>query len=545
MCFRYCLAFALTISVLARPGYADDQHSHAHFGDMRQVGTVHFPTSCSAKVQPQFAQAVAMLHSFWYEEAGKAFQAISAQDPNCSMAYWGYAMSLWHPLWPGAPDAETLKKGLAAIGQGESVAGKTARERDYLAAIGAFYKDSDKLNHHARALAYEKAMQQVAERYPDDHEASIFYSLALLATAAPTDKTYANQRKAGAILEKVFAEQPQHPGVAHYIIHSYDNPVLAERALTAARSYAKIAPAVPHAQHMPSHIFIRLGLWQEAIASNLASASAARDYELKTNMQGAWDQRLHAMDYLAYAYLQSGQQAEARRVVDEAATIKAGNPGGLTSDYALAAIPARFAIERQQWKDATALEPRPNGLPAAQAITWWARAVGSARLGDVAAAQKDVEQLQLLKSKLDASSDPGAKYWAGQVEIQRLSATAWLAHAEGHDDEALRLMRSSADMEDATEKHPVTPGPVQPAREQLADLLMETKQPGLALAEYQTALKSAPNRFHAVYSAAQAAESAQQPSVAKGYYAKVVEICSQCRPDDPSLQRAQQFLAAK
>ncbi|HVP44171.1 MAG TPA: hypothetical protein VMS96_12120 [Terriglobales bacterium] len=545
MRFRCCLVLAVSLALLSLPVRADDQHSHAHFGDMGQVGTVHFPTTCSAKVQPQFERAVATLHSFWYEEAGKAFQAIAEQDPKCSMAYWGYAMSLWHPLWPGFPDAETLKKGLAAIAQGESIAGKTDRERDYLAAIGAFYKDSDKLNHYARAQAYEKAMQQVAERYPDDREASIFYALALLATAPPTDKTYANARKAGAILEKVFAEQPKHPGVAHYIIHSYDNPVLAERALNAARSYAQIAPAVPHAQHMPSHIFIRLGLWQEAIASNRASAAAARDYEIKTHMEGAWDQRLHAMDYMTYAYLQSGQEGDARRVMEEAAALTPATPGALVAAYALAAIPARFAVERRQWKDAAALTPRPNTLPAAEAITWWARALGSARLGDVAAAQKDVAQLQLLKSKLEASSDPGAKYWTGQVEVQRLSAAAWLAHAQGQDDEALRLMRSAADMEDATEKHPVTPGPVQPARELLADLLLETKQPALALAEYQTALKSAPNRFHSVYGAAQAAESAKQPEVAKSYYATLVKICSQCRPDDPSLRRAQQFLAVR
>jgi hypothetical protein len=545
MLFRCLLALAVTLSPLSFPSRADEQQSHSHFGDMGQVGTVQFPTSCSATVQPQFERAVAMLHSFWYEEAGKAFQSIAETDPTCSMAWWGVAMSLWHPLWPGAPDAESLKKGLAVLAQAQSITGNTGRERDYIAAIAAFYENYDKVDHRTRALAYEKAMQQVAQGYANDREASIFYCLALLATAPPTDKTYANQRKAGEILEKVFAEQPNHPGVAHYIIHSYDNPVLAEHALTAARSYAKIAPSVPHAQHMPSHIFIRLGLWQEAIASNLASAAAAREYEIKSHMEGVWDQRLHAMDYLVYSYLQTGQEGEARRVVDEAGAVTKVKPAGLVAEYALAAIPARFTIERQNWAGAAALKPRPNTGPAAEAITWWARALGAARLGDVAAAQQDIAQIQVMKSRLDASPDPNAKYWAGQAEIQRREAAALLAHAQGQDDEALRLMRSAVEMEDATEKSPVTPGPVLPARELLADLLMETKQPALALTEYQASLKSAPNRFHAIYGAAQAAESANQPELAKGYYAKVVEICSQCRPDDPSLRRAQQFLAMK
>jgi len=543
MRIRYWLTLAVTLSLISLPGRADEQHSHSHFGDMGQVGTVHFPTSCSPSVQPQFQRAVAMLHSFWYEEAEKAFHSVAEADPHCSMAWWGVAMSLWHPLWPGTPDAESLKKGLAAVTHARSIATNTARERDYIGAIANFYENYDKVDHRARALAYEKAMEKVAQRYADDREASIFYSLALLTTAPPTDKTYANQKKAGELLEKVFAEQPNHPGVAHYIIHSYDNPVLADHALTAARSYAKIAPSVPHAQHMPSHIFVRLGLWQEAIASNLASAAAAGDYEVKSHMEGAWDQRLHAMDYLVYCYLQTGQQGEAHRLAEEAGAIKQVKPAGFIGEYALAAIPARFTVERQQWAGAASLTPRPTAGPAAEAITWWARALSAARLGDVAAAQQDIAQIQLMKNELDASPDASAKYWAGQVEIQRRAAAAWLAHARGQDDEALQLMRSAAEMEDATEKSPVTPGPVLPARELLADLLMDTKQPALALTEFQTSLRSAPNRFHAIYGAAQAAESANQTKLAKGYYAKFVEICSYCRRDDPSLRRAQQFLA--
>ncbi len=403
MRIRYWLTLAVTFSLISLPVRADDEHSHSHFGDMEQVGTVHFPTSCSPSVQPQFERAVAMLHSFWYEEAGKAFQSIAETEPTCSMASWGVAMSLWHPLWPVPSDTEWLRKGFAAsrqaqsiagnTGAGNTAAGNTARERDYIGAIAAFYENYDKIDYHARALAYEKAMQEVAERNADDREASIFYSLALLATALPTDKTYSNQRKAGEILEKVFAEQPNHPGVAHYIIHSYDNPVLAEHALIAARSYARIAPSVPHAQHMPSHIFVRLGLWQEAIASNLASAAAARDYEIKSHMESAWDQRLHAMDYLVYSYLQTGQEGEARRVVEETSAITGPKPAGLVAEYALAAIPARATIERQKWEAAAFLSPRPNNAPAAEAITWWARALGAAHFGDVAAAQQDIAQI--------------------------------------------------------------------------------------------------------------------------------------------------------
>jgi hypothetical protein len=542
---RYWLILIVSLSLLWLTGLADDQHSHARFGDMGQVGTVRFPTSCSPTVQPQFERAVAMLHSFWYEEAEKAFQAITKVDPQCSMAYWGVAMSLWHPLWPPTPGAETLRKGAATLAQAKAISGNTARERDYIAALGNFYERYEQNDHRIRALAYENAMEQLAQRYPDDREASIFYALALIATAPPTDKTYANVRKAGGILETVFAEQPSHPGVAHYIIHSYDNPVLADRALKAARSYARIAPSVPHAQHMPSHIFTRLGLWEEAIASNRASEDAAREYETKSQMEGAWDQRLHAMDYVVYAYLQTGQENEARREMEDAATITKVTPPGLIGEYALAAIPARFYVERQQWKAAASLTPRPGAPPAAGAITFWARALGAARLGELAEARQNIEQLQQMKSKLEASADGAAKYWAGQVEIQRLAAAAWLAHSQGQNDEAFRLMRSSVEMEEATEKHPVTPGPVLPARELLADLLMETKQPARALGEYQVSLKSAPNRFHAIYGAAQAAEAANEPDVAKRYYAELVGICTHCRHDDPYLRRALQFLAMK
>jgi len=542
---RYWIVFAFTLSLISLPAIADDQHDHAHFGDTGKLGTVHFQTSCAKSVQPQFERAVAILHSFWYEEADKAFRAVTEADPNCAMAWWGAAMSLWHPLWLPYPDAATLQKGVDALAHAKAITNTTQRERDYIAALSDFYEGYDKNDHRTRALAYEKAMEQLAQRYPDDREASIFYALALNATALPTDKTYANARKAGAILEKVFKEQPNHPGVAHYIIHSYDNPVLAERALPAARSYAKIAPSVPHAQHMPSHIFIRLGLWDEAIASNLASQSAARDYEMQSHMEGAWDQRLHATDYLMYSYLQTGQEEKARHELENAASVTKLQQPGLTGEYALAAIPARYYIERQQWKDAAALQPRATAPPPAVAIVVWARAVGAARSGDTVIAQQNIDQLQQIKAKIESSTDASLKYWAGQVEIQRRSAAAWLAFARHQNEDAMSLMRSAVELEESTEKHPVTPGPVLPAREQMGDLLMETKQPALALAEYETSLKSAPNRFHAIYGAAQAAEMSNQPEKAKAYYAKVVQLCSGCAKDNPSVKRAQQFLAMK
>lgn len=485
-----------------------------------------------------------MVHSFWYEEAAKAFTAAGQADPHCAMAWWGVAMTYWHPLW-AAPDADDLRQGQAAVDRARAIGAKTDRERAYIDAISAFYQNHDKVDHRTRALAYEKAMKQMTARYPEDREAAVFYALSLLATALPSDKTYANQREAGAILEKIYAEQPNHPGVAHYIIHSYDNPVLAPRALTAARSYAKIAPGVPHALHMPSHIFVRLGLWQEAISSNLASQAAGKAYEQKTHMTATWDQTLHAEDYLTYAYLQSGQEAQARQVMEEANAIVKVQPPSLAAWYALAAIPARYTVERHRWADAAALTVRPQMHPAAEAITWWARALGAALTGDLAGAESDVAKLESLRQTLLTSSDPKGKYWAGLVEIQIQQANAGLAHARGNGEEALRLLRSAAQMEDATEKDPITPGPVIPAHELLADLLFGTGQPAQALAEYEASLKTSPNRLNAVYGAARAAEAASKPEVARKYYDQVLSACATPQSDGPEMRRAKDFLAKK
>ena len=381
--------FVLGVALALHAQSREEQHKH-EAGPAEALGKVHFPVSCNTAAQKEFDRAVAMLHSFWYEMAEKTFTPVTQTDSNCAMGYWGIAMSLYHPMWGEPATATTLQKGLAAIEK--AVGAKTPRERDYVAAIESYYKDYDKLDHPTRARAYEKAMEQVYLRYPNDHEAGVFYALALLSTAPLTDKTYANQKKAIVILEKVLAAEPDHPGVVHYIIHASDSPAMAPLALAAARRYAKIAPAVPHALHMPSHIFTRLGLWQDSVQSNLASVAAARKFAAEAQMGGAWDQQLHAMDYLAYAYLQGAQDGEAKRVLDELATIQKSQPENLTSAYAFAAIAARYALERRRWSDAAALDLLPATFPWSrypwpEATLRFARAVGAARSGHVDDAQ--------------------------------------------------------------------------------------------------------------------------------------------------------------
>jgi tetratricopeptide (TPR) repeat protein len=511
-----------------------------------KLGQIHFPVSCSAAAQAQFDRAVAILHSFWYEEAVKAFTAVAEADPNCAMAFWGIAMSIYYPLWV-PPDQSTLQRGLSAVEKAKSIGTKTDREGAYIAAIEVFYKDSDKLDHRTRAVAYEKAMEQIYLRYSEDQEAAVFYALALNATAPPTDKTYAKQLKAGEILEKVFAQQPNHPGVAHYIIHSYDNPALASRGLPAARRYAKIAPAVPHAQHMPSHIFTRIGLWQESIQSNLGAVAASKDYEAKAHPGAAYYERLHALDYLEYAYLQGAQDREAKRVLDELNAIQKVQPEAFQAAYAFAAIPARYAIETRRWSDAASLTLYPTTFPWnrfawAEAVIYFARALGSARSGNVTDARKDIEKLGVLHEALVKAKD---KYWAEQVDIQGRAVGAWLAHVEGQNEEAVKLMRTAADLEDSTDKHPVTPAPITPARELLGDLFLELNEPKKAFAEFERSLSKEPNRFHALYGAARAAELSGDPEKARSYYEKVVAVCGQADTERSELQQAKAFLAKK
>jgi hypothetical protein len=437
-----------------------------------------------------------------------------------------------------------LEKGSAAIAKGQALPA-SQREKDYIGAIATYYRDHDKLDHRTRALAYEKAMEQVYARYPEDREAAVFYALALNATAAPTDKTYANVRKAGTILEKVYAEQPNHPGVAHYIIHSYDYPPLARNALVAARGYAKIAPAVPHAQHMPSHIFTRLGLWQESIDSNLASANAGKAYYARLGKSTVWDQTLHALDYVVYAYLQTGQDKRARAVLEDVRATPKAEPENFAAAYAYAAIPARVALEQHRWSEAATLVPGTTSFPWdqfawGQAITAFARAVGAARTGDVASARAEVQKLEGYRASLVSAKQT---YWAEQVDIQRQAASAWVARAEGKNDEAVKLMRAAATQEDSTEKHPVTPAPVVPARELLGDLLLDLNQPAQALVEFEASAQRDPNRLNGLLGAARAAELSGDAAKAKALYARALALCDKADGDRPELKHARAVLA--
>jgi len=502
-----------------------------------KLGQVHFPVSCSAVAQQEFDRAVALLHSFWFDASAKAFAAVTQTDPGCALAHWGEAMAtLFNPNpFVGTPTPKGLQDGCPAIERAKAAGPKTQRERDYIAAVESLCQDRDKTDQRARVLAYEQAMERLSRTYPEDREAAIFYALALNVTASPVDKTYANQLKAAEILEKVFAEQPNHPGVAHYLIHSYDYPPIAHRGLSAARRYAGIAPAAPHAQHMPSHIFTRRGYWQESIDSNRASAAAAKNH---------FDQ-LHAMDYLAYAYLQTAQDLAAKRVLDEAIAIPKINVENLVPGYALAAIPARYSLERRRWADAASLSLPANDFPwdrfpQAEAVLVFARALGAARSGNAAGASKDIARLEVLGGALEAAKQ---SYWVEQVEIQRQVAVAWVARAEGRDQEALQLMRAAADREDATEKHPVTPGPIVPARELLGEMLLELGDPRQALKEFEASHRVEPNRFKGLYGAARAAELSGDHVKARAYYASLLALCEKADTERPELKEAKAFLA--
>jgi tetratricopeptide (TPR) repeat protein len=538
------LAFCFHQTLSARAQEAH-QHRHEH---SEKLGRVSFPVSCNAEAQKRFNRAVAWLHSFEYEEAEKVFTEVTAADPRCGMGYWGVAMSNYHPLW-APPGAAELKKGREAVERAKSLGARTPRERDYIAAAEVFYKDSDTLDHRTRALAYSDAMARLQRRYPTDREARVFYALTLITKGMmAADKSYTNEKQAARILNGVLAREPEHPGVAHYLIHGYDYPALAHMALPAARGYAKIAPASAHAQHMPSHIFTRLGLWQEAIRSNLDAKAAAVAYAARNRMPGAWDEQLHAMDYLAYAYLQGAQDKRAAGVLDELDRIRRVDPPNFKVAYAFTAIPARYALERRQWAEAAKLPLHPGGMEAfpwqrfrwAEAHIHFARAIGAARTGDAASARREVDALTDIRETL--AEVKGDYDWAKQVEIKRQVAAAWLAHAEGRNEGALILMRAAAGLDDATDKHPVTPGSLLPAREQLGELLLELKQPTAALREFETALRSAPNRFNGLYGAARAAKLAGNRRSAKTYYARLVALSRLADTARPEVAEAKEFL---
>lgn len=540
MWFLRCAFWLACGTCLAGTLLAEHRHES---GEPEKLGKVNFPVSCDPALQPQFNRAVALLHSFWYEKAAETFAAVAEKDPTCGMAYWGMAMTHYHAIWE-APGPADLRQGWEAAEKAKAVGAKTQRERDYLAAIETFYRDFTRLDHRTRALAYETAMEQLQAKYPDDREAAIFYALALRADAPAEDRTYANQKKAGAILEKIFPGQPEHPGIAHYLIHCYDYPGLAERGLEAARRYAQIAPDSPHALHMPSHIFTRLGLWQESIESNLASAAAARKY-------GAAGDELHARDYLVYAYLQGAQDNEAKALLVKIPKLHPDDPGFFAGLYALGTMPARFAVERHQWAEAAELVPPQAGPYAtfpgdryawAESNLHYARALGAAHSGNLEDTQNELRQLAALQAKL---VQRGEKYWAEQVGIQQEVAAAWLAFAAGDTLQSLNKLCATADHEDSTDKHPVTPGVIAPARELLGDMLLELNQPAEALTEYQAALRSAPNRFNALSGAAHAAERLGDLKRARIYYTQLLALCAHADGDRPELQDARTFLDEK
>ncbi len=506
-----------------------EQHTHAV---PEKLGQVTFATSCRPDLQPAFNRAVALLHSFAYVAAGQSFADVASKDPACGMAQWGIAMSNFHTIW-GPPTQAEFTAGQEASRKATALGAPTERERDFIAAIAAYYRD-ESVPHAARVEAYERAMARVAERYADDHEAAIFHAVAILGVAynSPPDKSYARQKEAAVILNRLLPLEPEHPGVAHYLIHSFDYPALADLALPAARAYAKIAPSAAHALHMPSHIFTRLGLWQESIDSNLASAAAAQQGLARVHSNATAFDALHASDYLAYAYLQTGQDAKAHELADRIAQVASLDLPQFSAGYALAAIPARYTLERRAWKEAATLEVRPQFFPWAQypyaeAIVHFARSVGAARSGDRAGARSALDRLTAIRDSLRGKRGFD---WASQVEIQRLAAEGWLARAEKKDTEAVRLLRAASDLEDSTDKHPVTPGAILPAREQLADLLAELGRPGEALAEYETSLRSAPARFNSYAGAARAAERAGEKQKAKDFNDRLLALCGGTLP---------------
>jgi tetratricopeptide (TPR) repeat protein len=497
----------------------------------QRFGTVHFETSCNEVAQRRFDRGMRYQHSFWYSSSREIFQDALKADPACAIAYWGIALSLLHnPHSP--PPTPNLPLGLAAIQNAKAVGAKTERERDFIDALAVFYTDYDKVPHGTRVQAYLKAMEVLAQKYPNDDEAQIFYAITLNVAASPNDKTYANQLKGAAILDPIFRRQPRHPGVAHYLIHLHDTPALAERGLDAARRYAAIAPAAPHAQHMPSHVFTRVGAWKDSIASNAASARAAKDSKESAD-------QLHALDYMVYAHLQLGEDDKAGAVVAEMGTV-AANPDQFAGAYALAVSPARYAVERSDWNGAAALPVRPSKFAYADAMTHFARALGSARSGDAAAAKAEVAKIAELREKLREAKDA---YWTEQVDIQRQVATAWVLHAEGKYDEALKAMGVAADAEDKTEKHPVTPGVPAPARELYGAMLLERGMAAEALAAFEATMRKEPNRFNAIAGAAKAAARVGDAAKAREYAEKLVAMTRDADTVRPDLAAARAQLA--
>ena len=506
-----------------------------------QFGTVAFSFSCAEGVRANFNLATALLHSFEYPEAEKVFAKVIDEDPRCVMAYWGAAMCNFHPLWE-IPSQTDLKKGARIIAVGRSlVDDKTSRESDYLEAIATIYDQWEKLDHRTRVQRFEKASEKIYLKYPDDHEAAVFYALALRSSADPADKSFQKQKKAGEILNAVLKKEPNHPGITHYIIHTYDYPELAALALPAARKYALIAAASAHAQHMPSHIFTRLGLWDESIQSNINSIAAAQCYAQSLGVKGHWSEELHGLDYLIYAYLQKGDDDKAKVQMEYFSTVNEAYPHDFKDAYSFASIPARYALERKNWKEAACLELKPNfpweKFPWEKANVTFARLLGAVHSNQLSMVRNELQELQLIHEKLKETNE---NYKANLVLIQVKISEGWIKLYEGHKADALTLMSAAAAMEDATEKHPVTPGEVIPARELLGDMYMETGEPAKAFEAYQEDLKRHPNRFNGLYGAGRAADKAGRTKEAIYYYKQLLSRASaSSRPD---LTSAKSFL---
>jgi tetratricopeptide (TPR) repeat protein len=530
-------------------------------GDLRGVGKVTFPIACAPEVQPEFARGVALLHSFFYEEARRVFTSVAERDPKCAMAQWGIAMTWWHPIWtPPTPDE--MRAGKAAIEKAMSLNVGSDRERGFITALNTYYNTPDSsvaapvgqschgpVGPRDRVVAYEKAMRQLRDKYPDDFEVQTFYAFAVLATgyATPNDTSLSKQLEAAGILEKLWKQEANHPGVVHYLIHSYDYPQFAQRGLTAAQTYDSIAPWVPHALHMPSHIFTRLGMWDESIAANRASAEASRAYSTMRHRDATEAEELHALDYMAYSYLQEAQDAEAKKIVDIAAKVKKTNPElEFSAAYALAAIPTRYAFERNDWTGAANLSipnlPHWSSFPFMEALIEYGHALGRAHTGDLDGARKAIARMQQLR---DATKEPKFDYFKSHLELQMQAASAWVAAAEGKKNDAIAMLRRAADSEDILGKHPVSPGAFVPIREQLGALLLEMGQPTEAQREFEAALKIYPGRFKGLYGAAQAAEQAGDNENASRYYTKLAAQTSKAGGSRDELNHVRKFLSAQ
>jgi hypothetical protein len=532
--------FLLAVSLCAPKFLAADDEGHHHEElTEAQVGIVHFSSSCLAAEQKPVERGVAMLHSFWYEEAEKQFQHIEKDDPKCAIAHWGVAMSLWHQLW-NRPDIAVLDRGGAELKSAKSLPG-TPREKDYIAALSKFYEHPRK-PYQKRVTAYSKAMEKVYAKNPDDHEAAAFYALSLLTAEPDHDKTNSNRKQAAAVLEKLFAEEPSHPGVAHYLIHTYDKPEMAQLGLPAARKYAELAPAAPHALHMPAHIFARLGLWQDDIDSN-ARSIAATQKEAAEHMGGEGHQ-FHAMDFLVYAYLQTGREQDAQKIIDE---VRAMPPMhdmyGMGFDprmFALSSFPASYELELHHWNEAAQLTPVSGAGDYDQSVTYTARAIGAARSGNVEQARKEIARLEGIQKKLASNKKKNQGEYDG-VGDELVEANAWLAYAEGRHDEALRSLRAIADKEEGEAE--ASQGI--PEHEMLGDMLLASKHPEEALVEYETTLKTNPGRFDALYGAAQAAEQTGKHDKANDHLAKLVKNCEGATSERAELKHAREILEAR